>query len=255
MGRLEGKVAIVTGSARGIGREIALCYAKEGAAIVVNDVLTKEMEATAEEIRGLGKKAIAVKADVSQKKEVQSLFEKTLEEYERIDILVNNAGIARHAPFLEITEEIWDRVLAVNLKGPFLCSQAVAPHMMRQKYGKIINISSSAGIGSSNYGMAEYAPAKAGLIMLTKVCATELGPYGINVNAIAPGAIVTDITYSVRRGEELEKWIELRKSQAVLRRLGTTQDMANLALFLASDESSFISGQVIASNGGRTDLM
>ncbi len=159
MGRLEGKVAIVTGSARGIGREIALCFAKEGASIVVNDVLTKEMEATAQEIRSLGRKAIAVKTDVSQKKEVQSLFEKTLEEYERIDILVNNAGIARHAPFLEITEEIWDRVLAVNLKGPFLCSQAVAPHMMRQKYGKIINVTSSAGM-SGKKGQIIYSSAK-----------------------------------------------------------------------------------------------
>ncbi len=253
--RLDGKLAVITGSARGIGREIALCFARAGANIVIADVVTSEMEATTLEIKKLGREAISIKTDVSKKQDVERMINLVIERFERIDVLVNNAGMVNHAPLLEMSEEAWDRVIAVDLKGVFLCTQSVAKHMIKQRYGKIINIASTTGLGSFDPGTANYASAKAGVIQLTKSSAKELGPYSINVNAVAPGLILTDIVKGNRTPEQLEELIERRKERSVLGRVGTPQDIANLALFLAWDGSSFISGQVIASDGGRFDRM
>jgi 3-oxoacyl-[acyl-carrier protein] reductase len=255
MGRLEGKICVITGSARGLGREMGLRFAREGANIVIVDVLTSEMEATARDIRELGREAISVKTDVSKKEDVAQMVNAAIERFERIDILVNDAGIVDHAPLLEMSEEAWDRVIAIDLKGVFLCTQAVAKHMVKRRQGKIINIASSTGLGSFDPRTANYATAKAGVIQLTKSTAKELGPYNINVNAIAPGMIVTEMLKQNRTPEQLEEFIKIRKEKSVLGKAGTPQDIANLALFLASDESAFISGQVIACDGGRFDRM
>ncbi len=254
MGRLDGKVAAITGSARGIGKQIALTFAKEGADIVLNDLSAEEMEATAKEIRDLGRRVVTVLADISTKEGATRLIETAIGQFKRVDMLVNNAAIHRRGSLLEVSEEDWDLVLRVDLKSVFLCTQAVAKHMMAQKYGKIINISSGSGLG---YDGAEvhYASAKAGIVQLTKTCARELGSYGINVNCIAPGKILTTAAYYGRTPEEVEQKIAKRIEQSVLHRVGTTQDIANLALFLASDESSFISAQTISCDGGRMDRM
>lgn len=251
MGKLAQKVAVITGGARGIGKQIALTFASEGADIVIGDII--EMEAAAQDIKDLGREVITVKTDVTHKEAVRNLIDSAIDNFNKVDILVNNAGIVRHAPLLEMAEEEWNAVIDVNLKGVFLCTQAVAKHMVERQYGKIINIASIAGLNAV-YVSANYCVSKAGVIQLTKVCARELGPYGINVNAIAPGAVITDMTYT-RTPAEAERFIEERRNWAILGRIGTAQDMANLALFLASDQSSFITGQVIAADGGRTGLM
>ena len=255
MEKLDGKVAVITGAGSGIGKQIALTFAGEGADIVVGDKMVEEAESTAKEVRDLGRKAIAFPMDVTKKEEVRRLIDTALDNFKKVDILVNNAGIVRLAMLLEMTEEDWDKVLDVNLKGVFLCTQAVARYMMEQKYGKIINLASVAALGSTAPGLANYSSSKAGVVQFTKSCARELGPYGINVNAIAPGLIETPLLHVGRTPEEVEKWVESRRKLAVLGRVGNTQDIANLALFLASDESSFICGQIIASDGGRTDRM
>ncbi len=251
MGKLAQKVAVITGGARGIGKQIALTFASEGADIVIGDII--EMEAAAQDIKDLGREVITVKTDVTHKEAVRNLIDSAIDNFNKVDILVNNAGIVRRAPLLEMAEEEWNAVIDVNLKGVFLCTQAVAKHMVKRQYGKIINIASIAGLNAV-YVSANYCVSKAGVIQLTKVCARELGPYGINVNAIAPGVVITDMTYT-RTPAEAERFIEERRNWAILGRIGTAQDMANLALFLASDQSSFITGQVIAADGGRTGLM
>ncbi len=253
--KLEGKVAIVTGSARGIGEAIARKFAVEGAAIVVNALHAEGANRVAEEIQRTGGRAIAIKADVSQKAEVQELVGKTLEYFGGIHILVNNAGITRRASILEMTEEDWDLVQAVDLKGVFLGTQAVLGHMMAQKYGKIINLSSMAALGTNNPGAVAYASAKAGVIALTKVTAREGGPYGINVNCILPGRIVTDIIFANRTKEEAERFLAEGRERSVLGRTGIPGDIANMALFLASEESSFMTGQIIRVDGGRGDIL
>ena len=254
--KLAGKVAIVTGSARGIGKAIAMKFASEGASVVVADINVAEARQVVNEIKNQGGTAIALKTDVSKKEEVQNLVRSTLESYKAIHILVNNAGIPRHAPFLEMTEEDWDAVLAVDLKGTFFCTQAVLPHMMEQRYGKIISMSSGAGTEktAAHGNVANYAAAKAGIIQLAKVAAREGGPYGINANAIAPGTVLTPRIYEAR-GVDTESWCEQRRQQMLLGRLGEPEDIANLALFLASDDSSWITGQVICCDGGGHDRL
>jgi len=255
MGKLDQKVAIVTGGGTGIGQAIALTFAKEGADIVICGRTMDKLEKVAKEVEALGRHCLAIPADVSIKAQAQSLVKQTVDRLGKIDILVNNAGVVRRASLLDMSEADWDTVMAINLKGVFLCTQAVAPYMIEWKYGKIVNISSTSGTGSLVPGLGSYAAAKAGVIHLTKAFAFELGRYGINVNAIAPGAIITPMTYSQRTPEQAEQYIESAKKISVLGRVGSTQDIANLALFLASDESSFISGETIASDGGRTDRM
>jgi len=253
--KLEGKIAIVTGSARGIGEAIAKKFAAEGASIVVNALHIEGANRVAEEIQNQGGQAIAVKADVSIKTEVQDLVRKTIDHFGKVDILVNNAGVTRRAPILEMTEKDWDLVQNIDLKGVFLCIQAVLGHMLEQRYGKIINISSMAALGSNNPGTIAYASAKAGVIVLTKVTAREAGPYGINVNCIVPGRIVTDMIFTTRTKEEAEKFLAEGKKWSVLGRIGKPEDIANLALFLASEDSSFMTGQIIRMDGGRGDLL
>lgn len=255
MGKLEQRVAIVTGGSTGIGRNIALEFAKAGADIVVASRNLANLEKVADEVRALGRRSLAVVTNVCVAEQVRNMAKRTAEEFGRIDILVNNAGIIRRAKLLEMTEELWDDVLDTNLKSVFLCTQAVAKYMIEQRYGKIINLASIAGRGYNYPGLAIYSTAKASVIELTKCYAKELGPYGINVNAMAPGLIQTGIYVRGRTPEQVREFEEEMKKAAVLGRLGTTQDIADLALFLASDASSFISGQTIPVDGGRTDRM
>jgi len=253
--KLEGKVAIITGSARGIGEAIAKKFAAEGASVVISALHAEGASRVAREIRETGGQAIAFKADVSQKAAVREMVKKTLEHFSAVHILVNNAGITRRAPIVEMAEEDWDLVQAIDLKGVFLCTQAVLGQMIEQRYGKIINLSSMAALGTNNPGAAAYAAAKAGVIALTKVTAREGGPHGINVNCILPGRIITDIIFANRTREEAERFLAEGRERSVLGRTGTPDDIANLALFLASEESGFMTGQIIRSDGGRGDIL
>ncbi len=256
--RLDEKVAIVTGSGSGLGKAAVLLMAREGASVVVNGRNVAAIDKVVTEITRAGGTAIGVKADVSKRSDVRDLMKTTVEKFGQIDILVNNAGIVRRRPFLELTDEDWDGVLAVNLKGMYNCIQAVAEHMMQKRYGKIINISSVAALGitpHSGSASANYAASKAGVIQLTKSAARELGPYGVNVNCIAPGTVFTPMMLATRPKEVVDKYIEFVKQHTVLNRLGQPEEIANLVLFLASDESSYIAGQLICCDGGRTDRM
>ena len=253
MGVLEGKVAIITGAGQGIGKAIALRFAREGADIVICDIATENMKVVSQEIAELGHASLAVKADVSIKQDVENMVSTVINKFNKVDILVNNAGIIRRASLLEMTEEDWDTVLDVCLKGAFLCTQAVAAHMVKKKSGRIINMSSSVGRGTADEFQANYGAAKAGLIELTKVTARALGRYGISTTAIAPGTITTKLESTRMTPQEYEDFIEQRKSIMALGRVGNVEDVAALATFLASDESSFITGAVIPIDGGRFD--
>ncbi|HYC13247.1 MAG TPA: 3-oxoacyl-ACP reductase family protein [Stellaceae bacterium] len=255
MGKLENKVALVTGAARGIGREIALSLAREGADIVANALNRPNLETLVAEIEKIGRKAKAITADVSKKGEVDRMVEEAIAAFGQIDILVCNAGITRFAPFLEMTEEDWDVVVDVDLKGTFLCGQAVARHMVPRRYGKIINISSTSGLGARNHTMANYAASKAGVINLSRVMALALGEYGINVNVVAPGVINTEMGLSRRTPEQWAAYLDLYKTQTALRRVGEASDIANVVVFLASEDTSFMTGQVIVSDGGLKDSL
>ena len=255
MGRLEGKVAIVTGAGRGIGAEIARTFAREGAGVVIASLIREEIDQVAEELRKAGHTALPLQTDVTVKAEIASMVQRTQEEFGRIDILVNNAGTIRPAGFLETTEADWDTIQTVDLKGLFLCTQAVAPHMIRQRYGKIVNISSMAAHGWYMPGFASYCAAKAAVNNLTTYTARELGEYGINVNAVAPGEILTALTYQGQEKEEVEKKLKHSRAMTMVKRIGEPKDVASLVLFLASDESSYITGEVISVDGGRIDRM
>lgn len=255
MGVLEGKVAIVTGAGRGIGKAIALRFAKEGANVVICDVMTEGMEVVSREVAELGCASLAVKADVSNKQDVKNLVSTVINKFNKVDILVNNAGIMRRAPLLEMTEEDWDAVLNVCLKGAFLCTQAVATHMVKQKSGRIINMSSSAGMGTADEFMANYGAAKAGLVELTKVSARALSRHGICITAIAPGTISTELERTRMTPQEYEAFVKQRTDIMAMGRIGNVEDIAALATFLASDESSFITGAVVPIDGGRFDKM
>ncbi len=239
------RVAVVTGSSRGIGRGIALRLAKEGAKLVVN---YRGSEASAaevvEQIKAEGGEAIAVQADVSQVAEAQALIDAAKEAYGRVDILVNNAGTTRDTLLVRMSEEDWDVVIDTNLKGTFNCIKAVSRQMMRQRYGRIINITSVSGI-AGNPGQANYASAKAGLIGLTKTVAKELGSRGITCNAVAPGFVLTDLTASLP-----QDLIDLAVERTPIGRMGTVEDMAAAVAYLASDEAGFVTGQVLAVDGG-----
>jgi 3-oxoacyl-[acyl-carrier protein] reductase len=239
---LSGRVAIVTGGARGIGREIALKLAEVGATVVVSDIA--EAEPVAEEIRAMKRQSQAVQADVSSAADVTKLVEKVISNYGRVDILVNNAGIARDQLLLRMSDEDWDAVLKVNLKSVFLCTRAVLRQMIKQRWGRIISISSIVGI-VGNPGQANYASAKAGIIGFTRTIAREVGSRGITANAIAPGFIETKMTQQL--GEE--------QRQELMRRiplgfLGSPRDVAEAVAFLASEEARYITGQVLGVDGG-----
>jgi len=256
--RLKDKVALITGSSRGIGRAIALRFAEEGAKVCINYVRSRDKAIeVAEKVKGLNGEAIIVQADVSKENEVEKMVNEVVGRFGRIDILVNNAGILYRSNLMDMDYREFRRMFDVNVMGVLYCCREAAKHMIRNRYGKIINIASVAGIGTALPDTTPYAITKAAVIMLTKRLAFELGRYGINVNAIAPGLILTDM---VRLGfgetpEEVKKNIEAIKSKSTLGRIGEPDDVADVALFLASDESNFISGQVIVVDGGRMDFL
>jgi 3-oxoacyl-[acyl-carrier protein] reductase len=245
--RLKGKVAIITGASRGIGSAIARAFAKEGAKVVINYNLSEEKaKQLAEEIRKNGGEAITIKADVSKPDEVKQLVRTTVDRYGRVDILVNNAGVLFDKTFLDATEEIWDKTIDINLKGAYLCSKEVAPIMLKQKMGKIINISSNSGLYQpSAMTLVEYVASKAGMNGLTKALALQLGPH-INVNAICPGRITTEMI--ANSDAELDKKIV---EETALKRFGTPEEVANAAVYLASNESDFVTGELHIVAGGR----
>jgi len=243
---LSGKVALITGSARGIGKAIALELANHGANIAINDILTEnEINETLEEIKQITNKAIGIRADIAKLDEVESMMKEIINKFGKIDILVNNAGIVRDSLLMRMKEEDWDAVININLKGTFNCSKTVAKYMMRQKSGgKIVNISSVIGL-VGNIGQANYAASKAGIIGLTKSTAKELALRNINVNAIAPGFIETDMTKKLP-----EKVRQDLQQQIPLKRLGTVEEVAKTVYFLVSDAANYITGQVINIDGG-----
>ncbi|AQS59455.1 3-oxoacyl-[acyl-carrier-protein] reductase [Desulforamulus ferrireducens] len=242
---LNGRVAIVTGASRGIGKAIALAMAGAQADIVVNYAGRADAaEETAAAIRNMGRRALVYQADVADTAQVQGMVDAAIAEFGKVDILVNNAGITRDNLILRMKEEDWDAVLQVNLKSAFNTIKAVARPMVKARYGRIINVSSVVGL-YGNAGQANYAAAKAGLIGLTKSMAKELGPRNITVNAVAPGFIMTDMTEQLS-AEAREKMT----ASIALQRLGKPEDVAGLVAFLASDFCSYITGQVIAVDGG-----
>lgn len=242
---LNGYCAVVTGATKGIGRAISLKLAKEGANIVINYNRSEEEAASLkEEIDSLGVESIIVRADVSKMEDAENLIKTAKSHFGKIDVLVNNAGIVKDNLIMRMKEEDFDRVIDINLKGTFNCMKLIAPIMLKQKHGKIINISSIVGI-CGNAGQVNYSASKAGIIGMTKSLAKELGSRNIQVNAIAPGYICTDMTSSLGDNvkADMEKLIPLRK-------LGQPEDVANLVNFLASSESDYITGQVINVDGG-----
>ena len=240
----KGKVAIVTGASRGIGRSIALALAAEGARIVAVDMAPEGVEALAAEIKAAGGEALAVQGNVTVTADTERMIDQAVETFGRVDILVNNAGITRDGLILRMKDEDWDAVLTVNLKGAFLCTRAASKVMTKQRYGRIINIASVVG-QMGNAGQANYCASKAGLMGLTKSNARELAKRNVTVNAVAPGFIATDMTDVLP-----EKVKQELTAQIPLERLGSADDIANAVLFLASERSGYITGQVIAVNGG-----
>ena len=241
---LEGRVALVTGAAQGIGRAIALALAEVGADIAGGDVALEKLQGVAKEIEALGRKALALHLDVSSPDSVKEAVDKTLEAFGKIDILVNNAGITKDNLIMRMKPEDWDLVLRVNLNGAFHCTRAVLPGMVKQRYGRIINIASVVA-QAGNPGQANYIASKAGIIGLTKAVASEVGSRNITVNAIAPGFIATAMT------ENLPEMVRQRMLSLIpLGRMGTDRDIAHGVRFLASEEASYITGHVLNINGG-----
>jgi len=245
--RLKDKKAIVTGAGRGIGRAVALAFAREGADVLVNyhsnDTAAREV---VESIQKLGRKAIAVKTDVSKYQDVRDMVERAVEELGGVDILVNNAGISQPSMLLKMSEESWDRVINIHLKGTFNCTQAAAKHMKEKGWGRIINVISTAGLFGT-VGQINYASAKAGIIGFTKSASRELGRYGINVNAICPGVTATEMTTKVRGDEKLK---EIYLSRIQLGRFAEPEEIALAFVFLASEDAGYITGQILGVDGG-----
>jgi 3-oxoacyl-[acyl-carrier protein] reductase len=252
----KNKVAVITGSSRGIGRSIALALARSGCAVTINYRKSRdEADEVVNSIREMGGEAIAVKCDVSKREEVENMFTSTVNAFNKVDILINNAGIAIGASLLETTDEIWNKHMEVNLKGVFLCTQIAARYMVDRRYGKIVNISSNSGFGIAMPGDTSYAVSKAGVIQLTKSSAFELGRHNINVNCVAPGATDTDMLRGNRSDDEYEKVLEGRRNASSLGITGTPEDIANAVLFFASDESRYITGKILLVDGGRRDFL
>ncbi len=242
--KLAGKVALVTGAAQGIGKAIALLLARNGADVIASDINLEKANETAQEVQALGRRSLAIQVDVARLDDVEKMVEAIVAQFGQIDILVNNAGIARDKLILRMTEEDWDAVLNINLKGTFNCTKAVVRHMSKRKNGKIVNIASVVG-EMGNPGQGNYAASKAGVIGFTKTIAREFAQRGINVNAIAPGYIETPMTDALpdKVKEELRRLIPMD-------RLGKPEDVAEAVLFLVSESANYITGQVLNVNGG-----
>ena len=256
MPEFKDKVAIVTGASRSIGRGIALAFARESCTVVVNYSKSREeADEVVDTIKKMGSKAIAVQCDVSKREEVEAMFATAIKEFGKVDILVNNAGVAKGGSILDTTDEVWDWQLSINLKGVFICTQIAARHMVERRYGKIVNISSNSGFGIAMDGETSYAVSKAGVIQLTKSASYDLGPYGINVNCVAPGAVDTVMLRGGNSEEEYAKKLQVRKDRSSLGIVGTPEDIANAVLFLANDKSHYITGKILLVDGGRRDFL
>jgi NAD(P)-dependent dehydrogenase (short-subunit alcohol dehydrogenase family) len=247
--RLQDKVALITGSAGGMGRAAAELFAREGASIIVTDVLADEGEETAQSIRDSGGKAIFVKADVSKEDEVKHLVARSIDAFGRIDVLYNNAGImpADDGGVTDLSEEVWDRIMDVNLKSAFFCTKHVVPHMIEQKKGSIINVASFVALMGCTVPQDAYTASKGGMISLTKSFAVQYGPHGIRCNAICPGPIETPLLRVLWTSEEARN---LRLNRIPLGRFGEINDIIYMALYLASDESSWTTGAWLVIDGG-----
>ncbi|MBI3328587.1 MAG: glucose 1-dehydrogenase [Nitrospinae bacterium] len=254
--RLANKVAIVTGAGRGMGRAISVHFAREGADIAAVEVNRDTLHEVEEEVREHGRKCLAIQADVAKLLDIERMVKRTVEEFGRIDILVNNAGVTKALGIFDITEADWDWMHSVNLKGLFFCLQTVAREMVRHKQGKIINIASIAGKGYPGTSNAAYAASKGGVITLTRLAAQLLGPDNINVNAICPGVTRTDMSQRLaterarRQGVAVEELLKAREERIPLQRSNTADDIAMMAVFLASEESNNVTGQAINVDGG-----
>jgi 3-oxoacyl-[acyl-carrier protein] reductase len=245
--RLKDKIALVTGSSRGIGRAIALAYAKEGAKVMVNFTSNeKAAKEVVEAIQKMGGQAGAMKADVAKKAEAESLVKATVDQFGGIDILVNNAGFTRPAMMTKMTEQQWDEVVDIHLKGAFLCTQAAAPHMIAKNKGKIINVTSVAGVVGT-VGQMNYSAAKGGVISMTKSMARELARNSVCANVICLGIVTTDMTEKITTDEKLK---EVYMNRILLKRFAEPEDVTPAFVFLASDEANYITGQLLCVDGG-----
>lgn len=249
MKSLKDKVALITGARQGMGKSHAIVLAKQGVKVVVTDINQADCQKVVDEIKNSGGEAIAFKLDVSKKSEVESVVTETVKQFGKLDILINNAGIAQFKPFLELTEEDWDKTIDINLKGEFLCAQAAARIMKEQGGGVIINIGSVA-MGQQGFGMpntAHYCASKGGIAAMTEALAVELAPFNIRVNAIAPGLIETPMIDTVKSDP---KMMEGLLQRIPLKRVGRSEEVSELVAFLASDSSSYITGSVVIIDGG-----
>ncbi len=245
--RLKGKVALITGSSRGVGRAVALGFAKEGAKVIVNYTSNeKAANEVAEAIKQIGSQAIVVRADVAKREEADSLVQAVIDEFGRLDILVNNAGFTRPAMMLKMTEEQWDEVVDIHLKGAFLCSQAAGRQMKEQNNGKIINVTSVAGLVGT-VGQINYSAAKGGIISMTKSIARELARYNVCANVISIGILAMGMSEKITTDAKLK---EIYMNRILLKRFGQPEDVSPAFVFLASDESNYITGQILCVDGG-----
>lgn len=249
MFNLQGRVALVTGARRGMGRTHALALAKQGAKVVITDIDLAECELVADEVRKVGGDVSCFKMDVSNKADVDNVFDQVIAKYGRLDILVNNAGIYQSKAFLEMSEEEWDRTIDINLKGYFFCAQRAAKEMAKNKYGRIVNIASiaSGGVGVGIAGGAHYTASKGGIIGMTETLAVELAPLGINVNAIGPGAIDTPMVAAANLPKEV---MDAMLAGVPLKRMGRPEEVSAAVVFLASDEASYVTGATLYVDGG-----
>ena len=253
MGRLDGRVAMVTGASRGIGEATARRFAREGARVCLTDAKLEGALSTARQLVDEGMDVFAARVDVTNRSEVENAVKETMERYGRLDILVNNAGVTRDNLFYKMTDDDWRTVLNVHLGGAFFCARAVQKHMVERNYGRIVNVSSLSALG--NRGQANYSAAKAGVQGFTKTLAIELGRYGVTVNAVAPGFIETDMTRetAARLGVDFDDFVSEAVQSIPVGRVGWPEDVAAAILYLASEEAGFVSGQVLYVTGGPTE--